>query len=292
MNLAKTPPKLPLKEKAMSGVMQRTLGILELLAQHGDGLELAAIADQLNMPRSAAHRLLNDLAACGYVRQLREHGDYMLTTKLVSIGLSFLSHSGIVDFSQPLLDRLAEISGELTRLSVVDGERLTWVARAQGARQGLRYDPDMGSDARLSCSSSGLALMSALSDDEAMTLASRQGIGQPEEYGPNAPRTLMEMMAMVRTTRERGYSVTVETYTAGLNAMAAPVRLGQRAPIGTITIAGPTVRFTEERMHALAPDLLATCEQMAAASGTSPFFRGASQAGQRVAAGRVPFSAP
>jgi DNA-binding IclR family transcriptional regulator len=275
----------------MSGVMERTLGILELLARHGEGLELASVADQLNMPRSAAHRLLNDLIRAGYVRQLREHGDYMLTTKLVSIGLSFLSQSGIVDFSQPLLDRLAEISGELVRLSVVDGERLTWVARAQGARQGLRYDPDMGSDARLSCSSSGLALMAGLSDDEARTLASRQGLGQPGDYGPNAPRTLQDMMALVHATRERGYSVTVETFSPGLNAMAAPVRLGNRAPIGTITIAGPTVRFTEERMHALAPDLLSICEQMAAASGISPFFRGAHSANGQRQSGRLPIYA-
>jgi IclR family transcriptional regulator, acetate operon repressor len=274
----------------MSGVMERTLGILELLSQHGEGLELAAVADRLNMPRSAAHRLLTDLIKAGYVRQLRDKGDYMLTTKLVSIGLSFLSQSGIVDFSQPLLDRLAEISGELVRLSVVDGERLTWVARAQGARQGLRYDPDMGSDARLSCSASGLAWMSGLSDEDAMTLASRQGVGQPDEYGPNAPATMQDMMAMVHAARERGYSVTVETFTAGLNAMAAPIRLGDRAPIGVITIAGPTVRFTEQRMHALAPDLLAICEQMAAASGTSPFFQGA-HSGHGRKPGRLPIYA-
>ncbi|MEO6321130.1 MAG: helix-turn-helix domain-containing protein, partial [Polaromonas sp.] len=141
----------------MNGVLERTLGILELLAQHGEGMEMAAIADQLDIPRSAVHRLLADLTRCGYVRQTRDHGDYLLTTKLVSMGLSFLSKSGIVDIAQPLLDRLAEISGELVRLSVVDGNRLTWVARAQGARQGLRYDPDMGSDAQLSCSSSGHA---------------------------------------------------------------------------------------------------------------------------------------
>ena len=256
----------------MSGVLERTLGILELLAQHGEGLELAAIADCLNMPRSAAHRLLVDLVRCGYVRQLRDHGDYMLTTKLVSMGLSFLSHSGIVDFAQPLLDRLAEISGELVRLSVIDGNRLTWVARAQGARQGLRYDPDMGSDARLSCSSSGLAWMSALSDDEALTLVSQQGLGSREEFGPNAPQTLQDMLALVHATRERGYSITQETYTAGLNGMSAPVRLGAQPPIGVITIAGPTVRFTEERMKALGPELLSFAAQMAAASGTSPFF--------------------
>lgn len=274
----------------MSGVLDRTLGILELLSHHGEGLELALIADQLNMPRSAAHRLLADLARTGYVRQTRDLGPYMLTTKLVSLGLSFLSNSGIIDFSQPLLDRLAEISGELVRLSVVDGERLTWVARAQGARQGLRYDPDMGSDARLSCSSSGLAWLAALSDEEAVALASRQGLGQPEDYGPNAPRTLQDMLVMVHAARAQGYSVTVDTFTLGLSAMAAPVQLAGQAPIGVITIAGPTARFTEARMHALAPELLAIAAQMAAASGTSPFFQMSSQARQ-LATGRRPIYA-
>lgn len=97
----------------MNGVLERTLGILELLSQHGEGMELAAVADQLNIPRSAVHRLLADLVRLGYVRQARGHGDYLLTTKLVSMGLSYLSNSGIVDIAQPLLNRLAELSGEL-----------------------------------------------------------------------------------------------------------------------------------------------------------------------------------
>jgi DNA-binding IclR family transcriptional regulator len=256
----------------MNGVLERTLGILELLAQHGEGMEMAAIADQLDIPRSAVHRLLADLTRCGYVRQTRDHGDYLLTTKLVSMGLSFLSKSGIVDIAQPLLDRLAEISGELVRLSVVDGNRLTWVARAQGARQGLRYDPDMGSDAQLSCSSSGHAWLSALSDDDALALVAQQGLGNPREFGPNAPTSLQAVMEAVRETRERGFSITEETYTAGLNAMAAPVQLAGQPPMGIISIAGPTVRFTRERMLALGPDLLSLAAQLAAASSASPFF--------------------
>jgi len=42
--------------------------------------------------------------------------------------------------------------------------------------------------------------------------------------------------------------------------------------MGMITIAGPTVRFTEEKMRTLAPTLLEVAAQMAAASGASPFF--------------------
>jgi IclR family acetate operon transcriptional repressor len=256
----------------MSGVLERTLGILELLSQHGHGLELAAIADPLNIPRSGAHRLLTDLVKCGYVRQVRDHGDYVLTTKLVSMGLSYLSNTGIVDIAQPLLDRLAEISGELVRLSVIDGDRLTWVARAQGARQGLRYDPDMGSDARLSCSASGHAWLLALSDDEALQRLVQQGLGQSADFGPNAPGTLQEVMTCVKEARSRGYSLTQETYTAGLNAMAAPIRFQGQLPMGVLTIAGPTARFTEERMRALGPELVSMAAQLAAASGASPFF--------------------
>lgn len=257
----------------MNGVLERTLGILELLSQHGEGMELAAIADHTGIPRSGVHRLLADLVRLGYVRQAKGHGEYLLTTKLVSMGLSYLSNSGIVDIAQPLLNQLAEVSGELVRLSVVDGERLTWVARAQGARQGLRYDPDMGSDARLSCSSSGWAFMSTLSDDAALALVAKQGLGAPEDFGPNAPTSLQAVLAAVHETRERGYSLTVDTYSLGLSAMSAPVRFAGQPAIGVITIAGPTVRFTMERMQSLAPELLSVAQQLAAASGASPFFQ-------------------
>ena len=276
----------------MSGVLERTLGILELLSQHGEGLELGVIAERLNMPRSAAHRLLADLVRCGYVRQLRDHGDYMLTTRLVSMGLTFLSNTGIIDIAQPLLNHLAEVSGELVRLSVVDGERLTWVARAQGARQGLRYDPDMGSDARLSCSSSGWAWLSTLEDDAALALVAKQGIGQPEDFGPAAPTTLQAVMSAVHETRERGYSLTTDTYSLGLSAMSAPVRFAGQPALGVLTIAGPTVRFTPERMQGLGPELLSVASQLAAASGASPFFnRTAHTGGAGLAAGRKPIYA-
>jgi DNA-binding IclR family transcriptional regulator len=92
---------------------------------------LGVVAERLNLPRSATHRLLNELVHYGYLRQPLDHGAYALTTKLVAMGLSFLGSSGIIDIAQPILDRVAQVSGEFVRLSILDGERLTWVARAQ-----------------------------------------------------------------------------------------------------------------------------------------------------------------
>jgi DNA-binding IclR family transcriptional regulator len=149
----------------MNMALDRGLSILEHLTHHPQGLPLSLLASELDIPLGACHRLLADLQHRGYVRQARKQADYVLTTKMVSLGLGFLSSAGIVDVAEPLLERLSQRSGELVRLSIVDDDRLTWVAKSQGMRQtGLRYDPDMGMDARLSCTASGHAWLMTLSD--------------------------------------------------------------------------------------------------------------------------------
>ena len=116
------------RKKSPMSALERSLKVLEHLAAHPQGKALSTLASDLELPLSAAHRLLSELIRCGYVRQDQSHGDYVLTIKLVSLGLGFLSASGIVDIAQPLLDRLAAESGELVRLAVVDGDELIALA--------------------------------------------------------------------------------------------------------------------------------------------------------------------
>lgn len=257
----------------MSGILERSFKLLEHLAAHPEGRALSALAGELGLPLSATHRLLTELARCGYVRQDQSHGDYMLTIKLVSLGLSFLSSSGIVDVAQPLLDRLAAESGELVRLAVVDGDELIFVAKAQGATRGLRYDPDMGLSVTLSCSAAGHAWLSTLTDEQALQRVAQQGFGKPENFGPKAPTTVKALLAHLRAARKHGYSTINEVFAPAMTAMAAPVRSGNGVVIGVITIAGPLVRLTEERMHALGPALLDTAHEVARASGASAMFK-------------------
>lgn len=251
----------------MSGPTTRTLNVLEHLASHSDGLPLGSIADDLGLPRSAAHRLLTELCECGYVRQLRAHGDYVLTTKLASLGLNYLSCTGVQDIAQPILDRLAEESGEFVRLGLVDFDHIAWLARAQGARTGLRYDPEMGTVARLSCTAAGHAWMLTLPDEKAIELVSRQGFGKREDYGPCAPQSVRELLTCIETARKRGYSMTIDTFMLGMAAMAAPIRRTGQAATGTVSIAGPASRLTEQRMLELAPKLLETANELAISGG-------------------------
>lgn len=257
----------------MSGVMKRTMAILERLAQGVDGVPLATLAEELDLPRSAAHRLLMELSELGYTRQSRERGDYMLTTKLVSLGLNYLKHSGVVDLCQPVLDRLAESAGELVRLGVVDVDHITWVSLSQGARAGLRYDPDQGTDARLSCTASGHVWLSTLAEDDALTLVAKQGFGKPSDYGPNAPASPTALLKAIRQARKQGFALTCDTYAPGLSAVAVPITVPGRGAVGVLAISGPSVRLTDARMRVLAPDLLAAAADIAQTGATSPMFK-------------------
>ena len=169
-------PPAPQESAGPHGQIERSLAVLERLTLHANGLGLFEIADQLQIPRSATHRILTVLAAQGYVRQDRYHGAYRLTAKIASLGFTFLAKSGVTDLAQPILDRLARESGELVRLAIVDERSLTWVAKAQGSPYGLRYDPEMGQVARLSCSAGGMAWLLCMFDEQALDLGQCSGL--------------------------------------------------------------------------------------------------------------------
>lgn len=261
----------------MSSALERGLAILELLARHPEGQQVSQIAGDVGIPVSGAHRQLQELARLGYVRQTRDQGDYRLTVKVAALGLSFLGRSGVTDIAQPILDRLAATSGELIRLSVIDDDRLVWVAVAQGATGGLRYDPgrEQGVVVHLATAAGGQAWLASMSDEDALALVSRQGLTpQDFEPGKGAPRTLKELLKTLADTRKRGYSLSVDSYMEGMAAMAVPLRRGGDGPvIGCLSIAGPAVRLTRSRVEELAPTLKEAAGELSDAADASQFFR-------------------
>lgn len=241
--------------------------IIELLANQTDEVALSTVAESVELPKSAAYRILADLVASGYARQDEDTGRYSLSLKFDALGVRHLARNGLVQVSRPPLMDLAHKSGALVRLSLVEQDELRFVSQFQGAKSGLRYDPDAGTVVRLSCSASGMAWLSQLSDDEALEKIYRQGIGSPDEFGPQAPTTLDEFRAVLAATRERGWATVDETWALGTAALAAPIIDNENnRVVGVASIAGPNVLLTEARRHELSSDLLHVCTELSHAA--------------------------
>lgn len=248
----------------MSLQIDRTLDVLELHVGHPEGLQLSETASRLNMAKGATHRLLTQLTQRGYLEQDEQSQRYRLTLRLVVLGFRHLTNTGLTDVCQPEVDKMAHMTGELVRLTVVDGDHLIWAAQAQGARHGLRYDGNYGRPVNLTATATGKCWLSSLDADRVRQIVASQGYGDPEEVGPQALRDLDKVFAELERTREQGYGIAYEEGEPGMCAVAALIAgATPDAPaVGTISIAAPTVRTPVEKLHEWAPHVVAAAERL------------------------------
>ena len=245
--------------------VERSLQILETLASVPAGLPLSELARRLDVPKSAAHRLLQALASRGYVHQDAASQNYAMSLKLAVLGFTFLHARHLPDVAQGALDRLARDSGEYCRIAVLEGENLVWIARAQGATQGLRYDPPMGLEVVLHATATGKAWLATLPEDEALRIVCARGFATPAGFGKRAVKGVDELRAHLRDTRRRGYGLAVEEGEPGTVAIAIVFRAypGTDAPVaGTVSIAGPLTRLPDARVRELVPLLRAAANEI------------------------------
>lgn len=244
----------------MDGQIERTLGILELLADHPHGLGLGEIADQTGIAKSATHRILARLVSRDFVHQDASTQSYRLSVRLAAIGFRYLAGSGISVVCQPELDALAAQTGEFVRIAAVSGERLTFVAEAQGARRGLRYEGEHGRrDVRLYATATGKSWLATLPEEEAVRLVLRDRFPEEAEFGPRTVRSIPALLTDLARTRRQGYAISLEEGDPGVSAVAAAIPgIGRGEPaVGTIAVVGPVTRLTRKRMTEIAPSLIA-----------------------------------
>lgn len=244
--------------------IERCVEVVELLAAAGRAVPLGAIAERVEMPKSATHRMLAQLATAGWVRQEASTGFYALTMKVTIAGQLFLRRTGLPDVYQPLLDDLAARTAAFARIAVLESGRLTWIGHAQGARAGLLYEPDLTVEVRLSVTATGKAWLACLSDEEAIRLVMAQGIGTPERFRPEARTTIESILDELERTRARGWALTVEEAEAGVVAIAAAIRDPDDPAdvVGTVSVAGPVARITPDRYDTIAAAVVATAGQL------------------------------
>ncbi|MDK1389801.1 IclR family transcriptional regulator [Sinorhizobium sp. 8-89] len=238
--------------------VSRCLSLLEILAGESEAVELSELADRLDMPASAVHRLLATLTGHGWVVQDAASQKYALSLRMSTLAFRNLDARNVPDVVQSILDRLASQTREYCRLAILEGQDLVWVARAQGAAHGLKYDPDMGQEIILHATANGKAWLATLPEEQAISIAYSRGFGGGRKLGPNSARNIDALRVRLAETRRQGFATSVEEAEAGTAAIAVPFRASADSSAGvagTISVAGPLVRITPDRWEELASAL-------------------------------------
>ena len=86
-----------------------------------EALSIARAATELQIPRTTAERILNTLAADGYLQRSHADKKYRLTSKVLSLSSGFSSSSWITHVAAPMLNRLTEEIGWPLGIAVAEG---------------------------------------------------------------------------------------------------------------------------------------------------------------------------
>ena len=250
---SRRPPAKPVETTVLA--VERALETIELLSAAADGLSLAEISRELIINKAIASRLLETLEHAGYVWRDDTAQRYHLTYRVSNLGLRQLQQSGLLGQCTSLLEDLAERTGELVRLSVVErGEKITWVYAVVGTRRTLRIDPNFNFEVSLHSHATGKAWLMMLTAERAMELLKREGMAA---LTPHTNVDLKSLRKELDTASRRGFALTYEENEIGVGAVAAPImapRLSGGAEcVGVVSVAAPTNRMTRAAIEACGP---------------------------------------
>ncbi len=250
--------------------VERALRIIEWLADMPEGLSFSEIVERLGgVNKAIASKLLGTLEAAGYVFHNDRSGNYCLTLRISNLALRKLSGARLLEQSRAILLPLADQTGELVRLAVVEDiaplPRLTWVLSLLPRRQVLQIDPHYSLEIGLHTHAAGKAWLATLPFDQALKLV------RDKKFKAMTPRSIVTPEALrkeLRRTAAQGFAVSFEEHAVGVSAVGVPVFArklhGATACVGVVTVAAPTARRGRDDFIAWVPAVQAAAEQLGA----------------------------
>jgi DNA-binding IclR family transcriptional regulator len=241
--------------------VEKALDVLLHLHAVGAG-GVSALARDLALPKSTAHRLLAALGRRGLVDQDAQ-GRYRPGLRLVALGLGVLDREPLVAAARAALESEAAASGETLFLAAARGGNVVVLDKVEGTGF-LRASPRVGEVVPAHATATGKLYLA-------------YAPGELAEAAPAAARftarTITRSRALDREiarVRGRGWAENREEWLPGLAVVAAPVRADARLH-GVIALAAPAVRLSPRQVAVLAPRLVAAARSVAARlEGSSP----------------------
>lgn len=224
--------------------VERSLAILETLANSREPLSLGEISSSCQLKPSTAHRLLATLVTKGFASQNTENGKYRLGLKTFQIGNSALYSLDLRSAARPHLTRMVDQCEETANLAVLSrsnqGFELVYIDQVESPKM-IRTFARIGSPVPIHCTGSGKMLLAHLEDREVDMMLRTASLDKFTDKTITDRKALLDE---IKRIRENGYSLDLEETEDGVVCVAAPIRNYQNRTIAAVSVSGPISRMT------------------------------------------------
>ena len=228
-------------------MLDRTIAVLQTVADADTDLAAAEIARQLRLHKSTVHRLLAVLEHYRLIKRGPE-GTYRLGTRLIELGESAMARLKLGEHAKPFLQALTKETGEGAHVTILNGAEMLSIAHVEG-RWSLQSLTRTGQTTQVHCTAAGKAVLAYLSEDVCDDLIARLRMVRNTRHTIVKPSALKTELVRVRTI---GYAIDDEEFEEGLRCVGAPVFDHRGHVIASISMAAPVFRLRKERLAQVA----------------------------------------
>lgn len=229
------------------------LDVLESLELSERGV--SDIARELGVAKSGVHKILRNLEERGYVRS-RDHR-YRLGLRLWQLGASSVAGLGLRQAALPAMEKLTELTGEASLLSVYDRGDVTYLEKVNSP-QPVITTTQIGGRSPAFCTATGKAIL-AWSPIEVVD----EDLAGPLERFNDVTVTDPDLIrADLAEVRRNGFAVNHGAWRGQIHGVAAPIWDYSGKVVAALGVTGPAYRFGDNGVEALAPEVVAATQEL------------------------------
>jgi len=232
----------------------KSLNILDLFSESRQELSISEINKLLDLGISTTYRLLSTLKYKNYIEQNTQNLKYKLGYAFINKAfLVSQNEADIIKKSMPFLENLRDFTKESTSLAVLDGANIVYIAKAD-SYEVLRTNIIIGKKFPAHKTALGRVLLAHLSSKKIDRLFNIDKF--------SVDLNVSELRQCLEKVKIEGIAFDDEECTPGIRCMAAPI-VDSLGEISTaISISGPTVRFTLEKIDLWKRELVKTAREI------------------------------
>jgi len=237
-----------MKRRKGDYVIQTVSNALTLLEAFANEEELGVteLSHRLDLHKNNVFRLLATLEQAGYVEQCSRTDRYRLGARCLEIGQSFARNRSLPRQARPILEELAQATGESTHLGMLREFEVVHVD-GEAADRLVRTSLRLGRRLPAHCTALGKVLIGC-SPKGLQETYDRQIVssGRLEARTPFTITDPSKLLEHLRTVGSQGYAVDLEECELGLACAAAPIFDGFGRVAAAVSVSGPSFRLEAE----------------------------------------------
>jgi len=224
--------------------VSHALDLLEQFHDEVDELGVTELSKRLKLHKNNVFRLLATLESRGYIEQNKITENYRLGLKTLELGQTFVKQMGLLRQARPVLESMVKECNETSYVAILKDFHIIYLDVVETDLT-VRVVPRVGSRLPSYCTAAGKVQIAYMNEEE---LEQYLPAKELKAFTPNTITDRGELKKQLETVAEEGCAIDNEELDIGVRCVSAPIRDYTRRIVGAVSISGPTMRLSYERI--------------------------------------------